>query len=419
MALTDAAIRNAKAGTKAYKLGDAHGLFLYVTPNGSKLWRMKFRHTGKEGLLSFGPYPEVTLANARDKRDEARRQMRDGRSPSVEKRRAAILAKAAAGNTFSVVAEEFVAKRVTEGLAPTTSAKLRWYLSLLGASFGRRPIAEIEAFELLDALRKIEASGRYETARNTREFAGRVFRYGIATGRAARDVAADLKGALTAPKVKHHAAILDAKRVGPLMRAINVYEGQKLTKLALKLMAHTFPRSGELRLATWAEIDLEAAVWRVPAARTKMRKEHAVPLSRQALATLKEAYATTGGQGLVFPSSHRPGRPLSENTLNVALRTMGYSKDDMTGHGFRAMASTLLNESGKWSPDAIERALAHGDSDTVRGAYHRGAHWAERVKMMQWWSDSLDVLRDGAEILPFKRRRSGRSNRPQPVRVSR
>ena len=216
-----------QAGAKAYKLSDAHGLFLQVTPNGSKLWRMKFRYGGKEGLLSFGPYPEVTLANARDKRDEARRQMRDGRSPSVEKRRAAILANAAAGNTFAVVAEEFVAKREAEGLAATTSAKLRWYLSLLGGPFGRRPIAEIEAFELLEALRKIEAGGRYETARNTREFAGRVFRYAIATGRAARDVAADLKGALTAPKVKHHAAILDAKGVRPLMRAMDLYEGQR------------------------------------------------------------------------------------------------------------------------------------------------------------------------------------------------
>ncbi|MGH7023489.1 MAG: tyrosine-type recombinase/integrase [Caulobacteraceae bacterium] len=403
MPLTDVRIRNAKPGPKPYRLTDAHGLFLHVTPGGSKLWRLKFRYGGKEGLLSFGPYPEVGLADAREKRDEARRQLRDGRSPSVEKRRAGMLVKAARGNTFAVVAEEFVAKRETEGLAATTASKLRWYLRLMGGAFGLRPIAEIEAFELLHTLKKIEASGRYETARNAREFAGRVFRYAIATGRVTRDVAADLKGALTTPKVRHYAAILDARGVGSLMRATEDYAGQRLTRLALRLVAHTFPRTGELRLATWEEFDLEAAIWRVPAARMKMKKEHAIPLSRQAVEILREARAISGDEALVFPSSHRPGRPLSENTLNVALRAMGFSNDQMTGHGFRAMASTLLNESGKWSVDAIEKALAHGDSDVVRGTYHRGIHWAERVKMMQWWSDYLDALRDGADILPFKR----------------
>jgi integrase len=301
MALTDVQIRNANAKPKAYKLADANGLFLQVTTVGSKLWRMKFRHLGKEGLLSFGPYPEVTLAEAREKRDKARRDIREGLNPSLEKRRAAIAARAAAGNTFALVAEEVVAKREREGLAPTTAAKLRWYASLLGR-LGNRPVGEIEAFELLEPLRKIEASGRHETAVNTLAFAGRVFRYAVATGRARRDVAADLRGALTAPKVTHHAAIIDADGAGRVMRSIEAYTGQRLTRLALRMMAHTFPRPGELRLADWREFDLEEATWRIPAARTKMRKQHLIPLSRQAVATTRELRAITGGDRISSPA---------------------------------------------------------------------------------------------------------------------
>jgi len=408
MALTDVQIRNAKAGPKAYKLSDSHGLFLQVSATGTKLWRMKFRHGGKEGLLSFGPYPLISLAEARDKRDKARRQIRDGVNPALERRRAATVAKAAAANTFELVAEEVVAKREREGLAPTTASKLRWYASLLGR-VGSRPVSEIEAFELLEPLRKIEASGRHETAVNTLAFAGRVFRYAVATGRAKRDVAADLRGALTSPKVTHHAAIIDAEGAGRIMRSIDGYTGQALTRLGLTMLAHTFPRPGELRLAEWREFDLDKATWRIPAARTKMRKEHLIPLSRQAVATMQALFKITGGEGLVLRSSRSPGKPISENTLNIALRSMGFGADEMTSHGFRAMASTLLNESGRWNPDAIERALAHGDSDTVRGAYHRGAHWAERVEMMQWWSDYLDALRDGAKLKAFERKRSRRA----------
>ena len=401
MPLTDTAIRNAKAAAKPYKLTDGGGLFLYVAPTGGKLWRLKYRHGGREGLLSFGSYPLVGLADARQKRDEAKRQLAEGKSPAVEKKRAAIAARDAASNTFAALAEELIAKREREGLAATTAGKLRWYALLL-APIGERPIGQIEAFELLAPLQKIEASGRHETATNTLALAGRVFRYAIATGRASRDVAADLRGALTAPKVRHRAAILDAAGAGRVMRSIEAYGGRQATKLALALLAHAFPRPGELRLAEWREFDLGAATWRIPAARTKMRKEHVIPLSTQALAMLRELHAMTGGKGLVIRSP-RPGRALSENAFNVALRGMGFDKDEMSAHGFRAMASTLLNESGKWSADAIERALAHGDVDTVRGAYHRGAHWAERVKMMQWWSDQLDALRDGAEIVPFKK----------------
>ncbi len=403
MPLTDTAVRNAKAAGKPYKLADAGGLFLYVAPAGGKLWRLKCRYGGREQLLSFGAYPAVSLAHARQKRDGAKRQLAEGKSPALERKRAAIAAKASQESTFARVAEEVIAKREREGLAPTTAAKLRWYASLL-AKIGNRPVGEIEAFELLEPLRKIEASGRHETATNALAFAGRVFRYAVATGRARRDVAADLRGALTAPKVTHHAAILDAEGARRIMRSIDAYRGQRQTRLALAMLAHTFPRPGELRLADWSEFDLDAATWRIPAARTKMRKEHLIPLSAQVVAILCEARAMTSGDGLVFRSLRGSGKPISENTLNIALRAMGFGADEMTSHGFRSMASTLLNESGKWNPDAIERALAHGDSDTVRGAYHRGAHWAERVRMMQWWSDHLDALRDGAEVVLLKAR---------------
>ena len=400
MPLTDAAVRNAKPAAKAYKLTDGGGLFLYVAPAGGKLWRLKCRYQGKEQLLSFGVYPTISLADARVKREAARKQLAEGKSPAIEKKRDAIAARAAQGNTFAKIAEEVIAKREREGLAGTTAAKLRWYAGLL-APIGERPIGEIEAWELLEPLRKIEASGRHETATNALAFSGRVFRYAVATGRATRDVAADLRGALTAPKVTHHAAIIDAKGAGALMRAIDGYSGRLQTRYALLLMAHAFPRPGELRQADWREFDLDAATWRIPAERTKMRKEHAIPLSGQVVAILRELHMATGRKGLVFRSP-RGARPLSENTMNVALRTMGYDKGQMTSHGFRSMASTLLNESGKWTPDAIERALAHGDSDAVRGAYHRGQHWEERVAMMQWWSDYLDRLREGGEVVTLR-----------------
>jgi integrase len=225
----------------------------------------------------------------------------------------------------------------------------------------------------------------------------------VATTRAKRDVAADLKGALTAPKVKHHSAIIDPKGVGERMRAIDGFDGHPTTMWALRLAPHVFVRPGELRNAEWAEIELDAAVWRIPAARMKMRREHVVPLSTQAIAILKEAQKLTGSGRLVFPSIRTPLRPMSENTLNAALRRLGYGGDEMTSHGFRSTASTLLNESGKWSTDAIERALAHGDADSVRAAYHRGAHWDERVKMAQWWSDYLDGLREGGKVVGFPR----------------
>lgn len=403
MALTDAAVRAAKPREKQFKLFDEGGLFVIVKPSGGKLWRLKYRHLGVEQQLSLGTFPDVSLKEARRRRDDARRQIASGLNPSVEKRSAAIAASIAAANTFGAVAEELIEKHEREGKAEATLVKTRWLLKLLEPALGRRPIADITPHELLDVLRKVERSGRHETARRLLAFSGQVFRFAVATARASRNVAADLQGALTAPPVKHHAAITDPAGVGALLRAIEGFEGQPATKWALRLAPHVFVRPGELRMAEWAEIDLEAALWRIPGRRTKMKREHVVPLSRQAVAILTEARKITGGGRFVFPSVRTPLRPLSENTLNAALRRLGYGAEEMTAHGFRATASTLLNESGKWSPDAIERALAHGEPDKVRAAYHRGAHWAERVEMAQWWSDHLDVLRAGGTVLPFQR----------------
>lgn len=250
---------------------------------------------------------------------------------------------------------------------------------------------------MLAAIRKIEGKGNLESARRTLQLTSMVFRYGVATARLASDPTRDLRGALTAPTVTHYGAITDANRVGELLRAIDGYEGQGLTRLALQIAPHVFVRPGELRHANWSEIDLDAALWTIQAEKMKMRKAHHVPLSRQAVALFREIHSFTGPTGFVFPSIRTRSRPMSENTINAGLRRLGYSSDEMTGHGFRAMASTLLNESGKWHPDAIERALAHGDDDKVRAAYHRGAHWQERVDMAQWWSDYLDQLRKGAD----------------------
>ena len=403
MSLTDAAIRAVKPAKAQFKLYDEGGLFLIVRPSGGKLWRLKYRYLGKEQQLSIGQYPDVGLKQARARRDEARKIIASGGNPTFEKKRAAVAASVSAANTFSAIAGELIDKREREGLKDITTGKARWLLSLLEPRLGQRPVAEIEPYELLDALKKVESSGRLETAKRLLAFSSRVFRYAVATARAKRNIAADLQGALVAPKVKHHAAIIDPKGVGALLRAIDGFEGQPVTLWALKLAPHVFVRPGELRQAEWSEIDLDAAVWRIPARRMKMNREHAVPLSVQAVAILTEARGLTGEGRFVFPGQRTPKRPMSENTLNAALRRLGYSTDEMTSHGFRSTASTLLNESGKWSVDAIERALAHGDTDGVRAAYHRGAHWAERVTMAQWWSDYLDTLRKGGAVVPMKR----------------
>ncbi|WP_174278463.1 tyrosine-type recombinase/integrase [Sphingomonas bacterium] len=401
MALTDTAIRAAKPKERDYKLADGGGLYLLVTKAGGKLWRLKYRAHGVERKLALGKYPDVTLGSARKARDEARAKAGAGDDPAAAKRRERVAAKLAAGTTFGAVALEYVGKAEREGRATATITKLHWAREWLQPAIGHRPVDQVEPHELLAVLKKQEAQGNLETARRTRAFASRVFRYAVATARAKADPAGLLLGAVASPKPKNLSAIVDPQRIGELLRAIDGYTGQPATRLALALSPHVFVRPGELRQAEWSEFDLEANVWRIPAARMKKRREHVVPLSRQALAILGELRGLTGGGRLVFPAMGKRDRPLSENTANAALRRMGFGADEMTAHGFRAMASTLLNESGKWHPDAIERALAHRDSDQVRAAYHRGAHWDERVRMAQWWSDKLDSLRDGAQILPF------------------
>jgi integrase len=401
MALTDTAIRNAKPGAKPIKLADEKGLFLLIQPSGGKLWRLKYRFAGKEKKLALGRYPDVGLKDARERCGEARKLIAAGTDPAQTKRTDRLAAKLNVATTFKAVADEYIEKAEREGRAEATVGKARWLLSLLEPALGSRPIADIPPVELLAVLKKIEAPGHLETARRMRSFAGRVFRYAVATARATSDPAAALKGALTVPVARHHGAILEPKAVGELLRAIDGYEGQPLTKIALQLAPHVFVRPGEMRRAEWSEFDLEAAVWRISGDKMKSRLPHSVPLSRQALSLLGSARELSGQHRYVFSSLYPGTRPMSENTINAALRRLGFTGGEMTAHGFRAMASTLLNESGKWHPDAIERALAHKDADSVRAAYHRGAHWSERVQMAQWWSDHLDTLRHGAEVVPI------------------
>jgi integrase len=395
MALTDSAIKNAKPKATQYKLHDEKGLFAIVRPTGGKLWRFKYRYQGKEQQLSLGTYPDVSLKDARQGRDKARQMLVEGKDPSAEKKRAKLIKALSAGNTFKAVAEEYIEKQGREGRAEATLVKARWHLSSLKA-LHPRPIADIEPVELLAELRKIEKAGHHEAARQVRAFASRVFCYGVATTRCKQDVAAPLVKALTTPNVTHRAAILDPIKVGELLRAIEGFDGQVTTKLALRLAPHVFVRPGELRHADWSEIDFDNAKWIIPGIKTKMRRDHHVPLSPQSLAVLKEAQLVTGPTGLIFPGLRSAKRPMSENTLNAALRRMGYSKDEMTAHGFRATASTLLNESGKWRPDVIERALAHVEPGKIRRAYNHAEYWEERVAMANWWSNYLDELRAGA-----------------------
>ncbi len=399
MPLTDTAIRKAKPAAGVIKLSDGGGLQLHILPNGSKYWKLAYRYEGKQKKLAIGVYPEVSLAEARKRREAARALLREGRDPMVERRVEKLARAIAAGNTFAAIADELLAKMTREGRAQATLEKTKWLFDFARPLIGDRPIAEISAAEVLTVLRKVEARGRLETARRLRSTIGSVFRYAIATARADNDPTFALRGALTTPKVKPRAAVTDPKAVGALLRSVWAYDGQPATKAALQLMAYLFPRPGELRLAEWPEFDLEAGVWSIPAHRMKMRRPHKVPLPSQAIAILMQLREITGYGRLVFPSVRSLQRPISDNTLNAALRRLGYSQDEATAHGFRATASTLLNESGLWHADAIERQLAHEDADSIRRAYARAEFWDERVRMMRWWADKLDALREGAKVI--------------------
>lgn len=400
--LLNTKISQAKGRDRDYKLSDSGGLYLLVRTTGAKLWRMNYRFAGKQKSLALGVYPTITLADARERRDAARKLLANGADPSVTRRLEKIAA-AAGGNSFREVAEELLNKRGREGLADITLQKNRWLLVPAYETFGDRPVGEVTAPELLHALRKFEARGRYDSARRLRTVAGMVFRYAIATGRATRDISLDLRGALITPKAKHRAAITKPAEVGALLRSIDGYTGQPTTRIALQLSALLFVRPGELRYARWREFDLPEKIWRIPAETMKMDRPHRVPLANQAIAIIRELQKITGEGEFLFHAITSVRRAMSENTLNSALRRLGYTKEEVTAHGFRTTASTLLNEMGRWNKDAIERQLAHQEQDDVRRAYmHAAEFWPERVAMMQVWADYLDQLRSGAEIIPLR-----------------
>ena len=408
MALTAVAINKAKGRAKPYKLTDGDGLFLYVTPNGGRYWRMNYRHMGKQKTLAFGVYPDTGLAEAREQRDAARKVLARGNDPAEQIKLDKLAATVAASNSFKAVADEWLVKVEREGRSAVTMKKLRWLLDFINQSIGKRP-ASITAQELLVMLRKMESKGRYETAKRLRSTCSQIFRYAIATARAERDVAADLRGALIAPQPVHRAAITNANAAGGLLRAIEAFEGHPNTKAALRLLPHVFVRPGELRFAEWPDFHFDKEQWIIPPHKTKMRRPHVIHLSRQALEIIASIEHDAEYSSYLFPSLRSVDRPMSENTINAALRRMGFAQDEMTGHGFRAMAATLLNEMGLWHPDAIERQLAHCDNNAVRRAYTRGEYWDERVRMMQHWSDHLDFLRDGAKVIKgdFKKVKAG------------
>ena len=406
MPLSDMTVRTAKPAAMARKLSDGGGLFLLINPKpvGSKLWRLAYRFAGKQKTLALGVYPSISLAQARQGRDEAKKLLANGIDPSIQRKTDRQLAKIAVENTFRSVAEELVAKLERESRAHVTIAKKRWLLDFAYPAFGDRPVNEITAKDLLALLREIEGRGIYETAKRLRSTCGMVFRYAIATGRADRDPSTDLRGALTTHQVSHRAAIVEPTEIGALLRAIEGFDGQPTTWAALRLAPHVFVRPGELRQAEWIEFDVDAAIWTIPAQKMKMRRPHRVPLSQQSLGIVRDLREITGNGRFVFPSVRTVLRPISENTLNAALRRLGYASEDMSTHGFRSMAATRLNEMGRWNPDAIERQLGHQEVNAVRRAYTHGAEfWEERIQMMQAWSDYLDELRTRGTVVPFSR----------------
>ena len=392
MALTSLAIENAKPKERPYKLSDGEGLHLLVQPNGSKLWRFRYQFDLKEKMLSLGTFPDVSLADARAKRTEARRLVAKGIDPSQQKKLDKIANANAANNAFGAIAEEHLANLKESGASASTLKKNRWLLTDLASPLSKRPITEITPAEILHILKRIEKSGRRETARRLRGVLGSVFRLAIVTLRATNDPTFALRGALLRPNVQHRPAITDEKKLGALMVSMDEYDGWPTLKAALQLIALTMCRPGEIRLMRRSEIVWPSAKWCIPAERMKMRLPHDVPLSTQALGVLKSVWDLSSGNGLVFPSIRSTVKPLSENAMNSALRRMGYAKDEMTAHGFRSSASTILNERG-YDADVIETALSHQDQDDVRAAYNRARYWPQRVKLLQDWADLLDEFR--------------------------
>ncbi|KZE25334.1 tyrosine-type recombinase/integrase [Crenobacter luteus] len=402
MPLTDLAIRQAKPQDKPYHLPDGGSLFLEVTPAGGKRWLFRYRYAGKPGKLALGKYPAVSLAEAREKAAQARRQLEEGANPGHEKKIAKAAVKTAAANAFEVIAREWHAKelpRWTEGHATRVLESLE---ADAFPAIGNIPVADLTAPLILDAVRKIEKRGAVETAGRVLQRISAVIRYAIQTGRAEYNPAADLSGALSATKVEHRPA-MPRGELPEFYRRLAAEPLHQPTRIAMHLLVLTFVRPGELRAARWDEFDIERAEWRIPAERMKMRAPHLVPLSRQALALLEELRPLTGRGALLFPAMTDHDKPMSENTLSYALGRMGY-KGTATPHGFRALASTVLNEEG-FDPDVIERQLAHAERNKVRAAYHRAEYLEERRRMMQWWADFHDN-QQGGNVVPVNFKRS-------------
>ena len=395
MSLTATSVKNAKPKDKAYKLFDGKGLFLQVTPKGGKWWRLKYRLHGKEKLLSLGTYPDVSLKEARQERDVLKQQITQGIDPSIIRK---LKSKDARENTFEAVSREWITnqKNTWSDLhAKRTKRKLERNIF---PYIGSRPIKDITSLELLAVLRRMESRGIHETAHRVKQICGQVFKYAVVTGRAERDPSQDLKGSLTPVKSKNLPSLKKPKELAQLLRAIDDYSGTIETRLALRLLPLIFVRPGELRHAEWKEMDWEAKEWHIPEEKMKMKEKHIVPLSTQAITILEELKLITGNGKYLFPSVRTRSRPMSENTLNAALRRMGYTKEEMTSHGFRSTASTLLNEQD-WDRDWIERQLAHAERDSVRAAYNYAQYLPQRKEMMQAWADYLENLKKGAEII--------------------
>ena len=398
--LTDLKVRSAKPAARLVKLSDGGGLQLWIMPTGAKYWRLAYRLGGKQKLLALGVYPQISLGEARAARDAAQRLIKAGNDPVTVKRTERAAKAISSANTFGVMAARLLEKRTREGKAPRTLEKMRYLIGLALPSLGQRPISEISRAEVLAVLKLVDARGKYETARKLRATITSVFRYAIALDPEINDPTVSLynKDVLTPRPVIHRPAIIKPEPFGALLRAIDSYDGQPETRLALQLLSLVFVRPGELRMAEWSEIDWDSKEWTVPAAKMKQKREHRVPLSTQALEILRQLHAMRRGQ-YIFPSERSSARPMSENTLNSALRRLGYSSDEMCAHGFRSSASSMLNEFKLWHADAIEKQLAHSDRDATRKAYARADFWKERVEMMQWWSDRCNEMRQDIQAV--------------------
>lgn len=402
--LTEVQVRQAKPRETPYKLFDGGGLFLLINPDGGKLWRMKFRHAGKEKLLSFGKYPAVSLAAARDEREKARQHLASDTDPAKQRKVAKLAKETAASNSFEAVAKNWHTETLKAGKWSKPHGARIW-TALEKDIFpwlGKQPISDISPIECKKAIKRIAERGAVESAHRIAQNVSQVFRYAVSHELAERNPMADLLLGLPSIEKKHFSTITDPKRVGQLMRDIAGYHGQFITRCALRLATLVFVRPGELRKAEWKDFDLSAATWRYLV--TKTKTQHIVPLSKQALEVLQELQPVTGRGRLLFPGIRHHDRPMSENTMNQALKSLGYTSEDIVPHGFRGMASSLLNEQG-WNRDAIERQLSHKEQNSVRAAYNHADYMTERRKMMQAWADYLDRLRTGAEVVGLSDRK--------------